>query len=159
MADAVTPATFGWADLVAGYINGNYQSFNAIVALNPGKVAVPISITAGANAGVVLDVETGDATPGQAPGWVQMRRAAGTDPSVYCSESVWGQVAGAFRNAGMSEPHYLIAGYPGSVGYGNLYAGAVAHQDSSPGAYDHSTVADHWPGVDSGSVPSPFPVE
>ncbi len=52
--------------MVAGYINGIYAWSIAGWARFAGKPQWRISITAGANDGDVLDVETGDATPQQA---------------------------------------------------------------------------------------------
>lgn len=156
MYDAVTPSNVPQnAQMVAGYIDGNYQSYAGLVALFPNAVHVPIAVHASTNNGVVLDVETGDATPDQAPGWVTMRRSAGVDPTVYCSLSVWSAVRGAFINQGVAEPHYWIAAYPG-IGSA-LYDGAVAHQyQDYNNLYDLSVVADYWPGVD-GSAPVPGP--
>lgn len=141
--------------LVAGYIDGNYQSFAGLAARFPNAVHVPIAVWPSTNAGIVLDVETGDAGPGQAPSWVSMRRAAGVDPSVYCSESWWPAVRQAFRDQGVAEPYYWIAAYPGPgpVLYDDPLC--VAHQyggDADLG-WDISVVADIWPGIDAGPQP------
>lgn len=114
----------------------------------PDAVKVRIATQPATNDGHVLDVENGDATPEDAPGWVLMRRQAEMEPSVYCSESIWPTVRQAFRRAGVPEPQYWTAGYPGSVGAGNLYPGSVAHQYVDEGDFDLSIVADYWPGVD-----------
>lgn len=150
MYDAVTAANIpGDAQIVAGYIDkiklepwsaGDWARF-------PNAVKVQIVKKASTNAGHVLDVEPGDATPGEAPGWVRMRRAAGADPTVYCSLSTWGSVRQAFRDQGVPEPHYWIAHYDGDS---TIPAGAVAKQyrgNVAPGI-DISSVADYWPGVD-----------
>jgi hypothetical protein len=74
---------------VVGYINGAYAWSQADWDLFPHANHVTISVTAGANAGDVLDVETGDATPGQTAGWIAMRKAAGLyRPTIYCSLDV-----------------------------------------------------------------------
>ena len=99
------------------------------------------------NDGHVLDVEPGCSTPASAPGWVQRRRKAGVDPTVYCSLSAWPTVRAAFHNAGVAEPHWWVAAYPGNGP--NLYPGTVAHQYANPGPVDISVVADIWPGVDT----------
>jgi hypothetical protein len=153
------------AQLVAGYIDAGpvpaAPPWTAETwALFPHAVHVTIATQPGTNDGLVLDVEAGDATPEQAPAWVAMRRAAGVHPTVYCSESDWPEVRDAFTSRGIAEPEWWIAGAPGSVGQGNLYAGSVAHQygDNAAGTaaatWDISAVADHWPGVDTGT-PSP----
>lgn len=153
--DSVNPAAIPLtAAMVAGYVDGMYAWKPADWARFPRAVHVRIACFASTNDGHVLDVERGDATPVQAPGWVQKRRAAGVDPSVYCSMSVWPTVRAAFRTAQVGEPHYWVAGYPG--GGPVLPAGAVAHQFADPatagGQWDLSVVADHWPGVDGGTV-------
>ncbi|MFC0438746.1 glycoside hydrolase family 25 protein [Kutzneria buriramensis] len=153
---AAIPANAG---LVAGYVDGRYAWPAADWARFPHAVHVPIAVFATTNAGVVLDCETGDATPAQCPGWVRMRRAAGVDPTVYCSYSAWSTVRAAFAAAGEPAPHYWIAGYPDPVdadGNPVIPAGAVAHQWIDRGPYDESIVAEYWPGVDPNT---PAPIE
>lgn len=158
MMDSTNPAgCLDGAQLYAGYIDGSFRSFAGMVARFPGAIHVPIAVHASTNDGLVLDIERGDATPAQGPGWCSRRRAAGVVPSVYCSLSEWPAVRAAFRSAGVPEPEYWIAAYPGNGP--NLYAGSVAHQygggrnPATGGLYDVSAVADHWPGVDTGPAP------
>ncbi len=149
--DAVTPGNIPTSAVgVAGYVDGRYRWSAADWARFPNAVHVPIAVFPSTNDGLVLDVETGDATPTQAPGWVRMRRAAGVDPTVYCSLAWWSTVRAAFVTQGVPEPHYWIAAYPG-IGPA-LYVGAVAHQYADPGPYDLSVVADQWPGVETSTV-------
>ena len=163
-ADSVTPANLppGF-DLYGGYDDGNYNNVNAIKAMYPNKTVIHFTVFASDNFGDILDVENGDATPAQAPGWVKMRRAAGHGgPLVYCSEATWSQVRQAFQSAGVPEPGYWIAGYPGSVGHA-LYPGSIAHQWIDYGPYDESIVVDYLPGIDpvpsgGGDVPLPTDV-
>jgi hypothetical protein len=146
MYDGVTVADLpAGAQLYAEYVDGHYANTQAVAERFPGAVHVPIAVFASTNAGVVLDVEQGDASPAEAPGWVQMRRAHGIDPSVYCSASTWPAVRDAFRAAGVAEPHYWIAQYDGAAEIPN---GAVAKQYESTAGWDMSVVADYWPGVD-----------
>lgn len=146
MYDAVTvsnvPAS---ATLVAGYGDGYYQDVAGFRARFPHATIVEIAVSSHDNLGQVLDVETGDATPAEAPGWVQMRRAAGVDPTVYCNSSTWPAVQQAFAAAGVAQPHYWIAQYDGDPA---IPAGAVAKQYADPGPYDLSSVVAYWPGVD-----------
>lgn len=148
------------ATMVAGYINGRYAWKPSDWARFPGAVKVQISITAAADAGQVLDVETGDATPQQAPHWVTMRRAAGTEPTVYMNESTWASVKQAFAGQHVAPPCYWVAAYA-TPPAPSIPLGAVAHQYADPvhsgGHYDLSIVADHWPGVDPAPVPPPTP--
>lgn len=155
MYDAVTveniPAD---ATMVAGYVDGHYANITEMRKKFPHAVVVPIAVSSHTNDGIVLDVEPGDASPAGAVVWVKMRRAAGVDPSVYCNTSTWPAVRAAFRNAGVSEPHYWIAHYDGNPA---IPAGAVAKQYKDAGPYDLSSVASHWPGVDDGKTTTPVP--
>lgn len=161
--DSVTAANIPvTAQMVAGYVDGRYAWSAADWARFPAAVHVRIAVFASTNDGHVLDVERGDATPAQAVGWVQRRRAAGVDPTVYCglasSGYSWADVRAAFQAQGVPEPHYWVAAYPG-IGAA-LYPGSVAHQYANPGPYDLSVVADYWPGVDvspTGNVVSNAP--
>lgn len=145
--DAVSPGNIPTtAQGVAGYIDGLYAWKPADWARFPNVPHVRIAVFASTLDGNCLDVERYDATPDQAPDWCTKRRAAGVDPTVYCSESVWPQVRAAFQSRNIPEPHYWIAAYPGPGA--TIYSGAVAHQYSDPGPFDLSVVADYWPGVD-----------
>ena len=157
MYDSVHPGLIPLdCQLVAGYVDGAYRWTFADWVRFAGKVTVPIAVSASTNDGIVLDVERFDATPAQAPGWVTMRRAAGKDPSVYCSQSVWPTVRNAFIDAQVPEPHYWIAAYPGDGPV--VPAGAVAHQWVDHGDYDESVVADYWPGIDPAPTTGGTPV-
>lgn len=136
------------APLYAGYDDGSWPDAAALAARFPGAIVVRVTVSAGDDQGQVLDVEQGDATPAQAPGWVVRRRAAGADPTVYCNTSTWASVQEAFASAGVPQPHYWVAQYDGNPA---IPAGAVAKQYESNADYDTSAVADYWPGVD----PSP----
>ena len=135
------------ADIYAGYDDGRWPDAAAIAAQFPSKPVVRITVFPSDNEGDVLDVETGDATPAQAPAWVQKRRAAGhTWPTVYCSESAWASVIGAFQAQGVAQPFYWVAAYPGAGA--TVPAGAVAHQwTDHNNAYDESVVNPGWPPV------------
>lgn len=149
MYDAVTAANIPInAKMVAGYCDtiripqwtdGDWARF-------PNAIKIRIAKKASTNDGHVLDVEIGDATPAQAPGWVVMRRKAGIDPVIYCNMSTWGAVRDAFVSARVAEPQYWIAHYDGIA---TLPAGAIAKQYDNPGPYDLSVVADDfWTGTD-----------
>jgi hypothetical protein len=149
--DSVTARDIpSFAQMVAGYVSGPYAWSPADWALFPNAVKVRIATEANVHDGHVLDVETGDATPAQAPEWVVARRAAGVDPTVYCSLSAWPAVRQAFAAQRVPEPHYWIAAYDNVT---DIPAGAVAHQYIDPpgsgGHFDLSVVADYWPGVDA----------
>jgi hypothetical protein len=152
MYDSITAAQIPpGADLVAGYVDGRYAWSAADWERFPDAVHVRIAVFPTTNDGHVLDCELGDAGPAQCPDWVRRRRAAGVDPTVYCSWSAWPEVKSAFAAAGVTPPHWWISGYPGPVdssGHPIIPTGAVAHQWIDHGLYDESMVADYWPGVD-----------
>lgn len=153
MYDGVTPSRIpADATMVAGYVDGRYANLPALRQRFPHATVVEIAVFAHTNGGTVLDVEAGDATPGEAPGWVVSRRHAGVDPTVYCSASVWPAVQAAFRNAGIAEPHYWIARYDNDP---TVPTGAVAKQYKTTAGYDVSSVAAYWPGVDPKPTPAP----
>lgn len=147
MYDSVNPSRIPRdAEIVAGYVNGPYAWSDTDWALFPNAVHVGIAVRASYNGGQVLDVEKGDATPVQAPGWVKMRREAGIDPTIYCSSSWWSTIGRAFDAAGVPAPHYWIAHYDLNP---TVPAGAVAKQYANTSGYDLSSVHDFWPGVDA----------
>lgn len=142
---------------LAGYLDGAWADFDAIqAAYGSSHVLFAIVVTASDNRGLVLDVENGDATPGQAPDWVVLRRVAGIDPWVYCAESSLPAVRAAFAAAGVPEPHYWVAAYPGEGPY--VTPPAVAHQYASVGPYDLSVVdPSALPGA-APPAPAPAPI-
>ena len=150
MYDGVTPASVpAGAALYAGYDDGAWQSFAALVAAFPAARHVSICVTATGRA-QVLDIESGDATPAQAPGWAEdMRRSGIADPCCYMNESTWTQVQAEFAAQNVAAPLYWVASYvtdPAKVPA--IPAGAIALQYYDFGGYDASAVADYWPGVD-----------
>jgi len=90
MYDSVTPSAIpADAEVVAGYVDGLYRWSDADWARFPNAAKVRIAVFPWTNDGDVLDVETGDATPAQAPGWLAQRQAAnpGKRFTIYCSLS------------------------------------------------------------------------
>jgi hypothetical protein len=155
MYDAVTAENIPTsAVMVAGYIDkiklepwsaGDWARF-------PNAAKVRIVKKASTNDGHVLDVEPGDATPAQAPGWARMRRQSGFAwPTIYCNLSTWPNVIQAFKDQGEPMPLWWIARYNGVKEFPTLQGQeAIAKQyagDVAPG-YDLSWVKDFWPGVD-----------
>jgi hypothetical protein len=161
MYDAVTARNIPRsAEMVAGYIDKiKLEPWTAADwALFPNAVKVTIVKKASTNAGHVLDVEPGDATPAQAPGWVRMRRAASADPSIYCNKSVWGTVQQAFKDQGVAQPHYWIAwwnGDPTLPSLNGITAVAKQHSGDTAAGVDINSVADFWPGVDGDDMATP----
>lgn len=140
--------------MVAGYVDKiKLEPWSqADWALFPNAVKVQIVKKASSNFGHVLDVEPGDATPAEAPGWVKMRRAAGlATPTIYCNTSTWPTVQKAFRDQGVAQPLYWVAHYDDKKEFPTLNgitAVAKQYHGNDPANYDLSYVADYWPGVD-----------
>lgn len=154
------------ATMVAGYVDAHYAWSAADWAhwRDAGARLVRIAAWPSTNAGDVLDVETGNATPLEAPAWVTMRRAAGADPTVYCNTSTWPQLLAAFDRLGTARPHWWLAEYAASqariaqlLALPGVVAVQYADEALTGGHYDLSAVADHWPGVDPEPEPSPPP--
>ena len=117
---------------VAGYVNGAYQTAGRLQTLFPHSHLLTIAVNDQADADC-LDVETGDATPAQAPAWVKRQHARGLRrPCVYANRStmpeVWRQLqaAGIARNDirlwvadWTTEPH-IPAGYDACQWHGGM---------------------------------------
>jgi len=89
MFDSTTPDVIPVAaELVGGYVNGQYAWSSADWNRFPHAQQVRINVTGDSALGNCLDVETGDATPAQAPAWYDARHAAGTrNLAIYCNRS------------------------------------------------------------------------
>jgi hypothetical protein len=152
MYDSTNPADIpADAQLVGFYVDGIY-AVAPPRARFPNAVLVPISAV-GTNAGLVGDVEPGCIWPLEAAvPWVQARRAAGADPSLYVNQKDWPTLRRIIQGAAIVEPHYWVAdwrSYPDPT----IPQDAVARQFGGSAQtgkhYDISSVADHWPGVDT----------
>lgn len=163
MQDSTNTAAFtAGADLYAGYVLSDtgqgYNNYASMAARFPGAVHVSICTRFNATA-QVLDFEAGTtgvlaADAQQAVQWVQRMRAQGLTPSVYVQQSLWGWLQGYFISNHVAQPNWWVANTStGAV----MIPGTVAHQytfNLPRNPYDTSIVADYWPGVDSGDVPS-----
>jgi hypothetical protein len=143
------------AQMVAGYIDGTlYKWPDSVWSRFPDSVKVRIARRVTTNDGHVLDVELGIPTvwpPSQRiVDWVQMRRASGMEPTIYCNQlNDWQNIRQLFINARVKEPQWWVARYNNVQ---TIPKGAIAKQYANPplsgGHYDLSVVADFWPGVD-----------
>lgn len=136
----------------AGYVGGFYLSWLPLSQRVPPfacllKIAVSASLD-----GDALDVEKGDATPAQAPAWVQRQSPRpGWKPMVYMDVSSWLSVRQAFLSASQPEPWYWVAGYPSPVPTSPvipepwLMLGAVLWQYADMGPYDLSISSPSFP--------------
>lgn len=154
--DAITttniPASAG---MVAGYIDGTHANIGQVRRVHPKAQIVQIAVCATTNAGHVLDVENTDATPTQAVGWIQRRRAAGMIPTVYANRATWPKVQAACKAAHVAQPLWWCADPDKEP---RAYPGAIAKQYAWVGPYDLSLVHSYWPGVD-GKLTAPETVE
>jgi hypothetical protein len=141
MYDSVSPGNIPRnAVAVAGYVDGFYAWSQAAWDMFPNSLHIPIAVHPGTNAGIVLDVEPGDATPAQAAGWIRMRNQAGLAvANLYCNNSELGQVMA--DNVGLSFNIWL-AEYTQVPHIPNT---AAACQYADPGPYDISLCNDWWP--------------
>lgn len=137
------------ATLVAGYVDGRYQTIPALRARFPAATIVEITVTG--KPGVrVCDCETGDLTPRSAAGWARRELAAGRRPTIYCNTSTWPAVRAALGDrAGRVD--WWVAHYDNSPA---IPAGAVAKQYKN-GSYDTSATVPGWPTAQPAPIPAP----
>lgn len=131
---------------VAGYVNGSCAWSAADWDLFPHAEKVTISVTASADEGDVLDVETGDARPDQTEGWIAMRKAAGLErPTIYCNLATVPAVRQGTGKWILDKDYDLwIADWDGTTAI--PYPHAAAKQEKSTAGYDVSVVYDvAWP--------------
>lgn len=116
MYDSVTPSAIPLkARAVAGYVNGRWATYPQLRKQFPHAKVLSVAVTPDRDADC-LDVEPGDAQPGQAAGWVKRQRARGlARPAVYCSVSAAPAVlAGLAKNGiGRADIRLWTAHYTG----------------------------------------------
>lgn len=89
------------SEAVAGYVDGLYNDEQQLKAAFPDAQHLSIAVFASDDADC-LDVETGDATPGEAPGWVNRQLARGaTRPCLYANASTMPAVVAACQGTGI----------------------------------------------------------
>ena len=133
-------------DAFAGYDDGNFANAAQIKAIFPNVPVLAVTVFASDNEGDCLDVESGDATPSQAPGWVLNRRHAGHGwPTVYCSEAIEQAVRDEFAATGVSMPWLWLAAYPGEEAVVPNRPNVIGHQWIDRGPYDESVMLDTYP--------------
>jgi hypothetical protein len=108
--------------------------------LHPDAVHLVIVVSA-AHAGDILDVETGDATPEQVPGWVRaFNRPGRRRPTVYSARSTWPAIVAALEGAGLSAA--AVDWWAATLDGTTDVAGAVAVQYRDLGPWDESVIRD-----------------
>ena len=166
MYDAVDVAAIpADAEIVAGYVDGNWPTFDALVKAFPNArhVSITVGATGGAGA-MVADCETGDFSPDGAAHWAKGEIDAGRRPCVYYSRSNAAAVSAALSRAGVptNAVDYWVADWTGAA---HVVPGSVATQWASPatgsgGNFDISETVGTWPPpvhVPSPPVPEPVP--
>ncbi|MBV9839353.1 MAG: hypothetical protein JO156_14665 [Solirubrobacterales bacterium] len=127
----------GDAPAVAGYVGGFWPTYLRLLQNFPRAYHLSIAVNSGEDA-ECLDIERGDATPYDAPGWVRRQMARGVRrPVLYASVSTMNEVVAAIASDGINagEVRLWTAHYTGSphicgpqnCGYG-LRVGADATQ-------------------------------
>lgn len=151
--DAVTPSNIPRnAEVVMGYVNGPYAWNPSDWAMFPNAVKITIATHPDNTTSHMIDYENGDFTDANVVQAVKVRQASGRFPIVYCSESVWAHVRSLFTAAGVPEPLYLVAAYPGAGP--TIPSGAIGHQyEDYQNKYDISVIDDYIPGVDTMTDP------
>ena len=92
MYDSTNPNAIPFdAEMVAGYLDGKKSKWpDEAWGWFPNARMVGIVINPALNNGEVLDIEEFNWPAIAAPAWVQMRRDAGVEPTVYCNNGVPG---------------------------------------------------------------------
>jgi hypothetical protein len=162
MYDSTSPGDIpAGAVMVAGYVAPSSFAWSAAGWARFAR-SIQVKITPSASRfgpGIhVLDIETGDATPAQAPGWVTASRGAGQEGTCYMNMATWPAVIRAINAARIAHPPYWVAKYDGvasliSTQVDGVTYTAIAKQyagQALTGAhFDKSVVAASWPGVDA----------
>lgn len=109
MFDTITLATVPANPFaLAGYTSGFWPTYLPLRAAYPAAHTVSIAVNAAHNADC-LDVEPGDATPGQAGGWALADIRAGfARPCLYSDLSEMPAVQQSLAAAGLARPRYLL---------------------------------------------------
>ncbi len=151
--DTTTPGAIGRlastsSDALAGYNDGLYNDIRQLEAMYPGHRHQAIAVFPWDD-GDWLDIETGDARPQDAPGWVRRQHARGlARPGLYASLSVMPAVHAALEAAGIARNSVRL-----------IYAAYASPPDPTilPG-YDGHQYTDHWQGrnVDASVVRDDF---
>lgn len=112
------------AVVAAGYVDGTFANFAAVVARTPKARHVSITVT-GRPANDVCDCESGDLTPLNAARWAAVEQRAGRRPTIYCSKNTQQAVIVALASVGAGPVDWWLADW---TGVPHLLPGTVATQ-------------------------------
>lgn len=162
MYDATNPSLIPDGPLLAGYINGKWPSYYQIAIDHPHSTVLTITVKAHNSDGSyviadILDIESGDATPSEAPGWTQAMRALHRPVIAnYCSRlATWPGTKAAYLSDGVPTPDFWIADYTGQP---HLVPFSVATQWTDHlNEYDISQTNGTWPMSPTPIPPIPLP--
>lgn len=142
-------------DAFGGYDDGQWPDADAIAAAFPGFPVLRFTVNPKDNEGDVLDVERGDANPGDLPGWITRRRARGhTWPTGYCALSEYPACWNAVAAAHVTQPFYIVAAYPGSGNNVPPLPNVIGHQWADRGPYDETVLLPSYP-LFGRTIPTP----
>lgn len=144
MFDSIIPTVMpANAQAVAGYVNGNWPTFSRLSTLFPRAHRVSIDVSGAHPEADCLDVERGDATVAQAPGWYRAHtKVRKSNPIFYTSVSQAPGLVATLTGAGIPRSAYRLwtAHYnfkqhlcSSSCGYGNIHADATQFHDHYDG--------------------------
>ena len=159
MYDSITIADMpGDADVYLGYVNGSWPTFGQLAAKFPGKRYLDLAVSADHDA-TGLDVEVGDATPEQVPGWVARQHARGVAlPVVYAARDTMTQVLQLVDRATIRVLTAHVGKGPHlcgpACGWGFIADGTqwAFPGQGSPGHYDISMLVDTFFQSEDGNV-------
>lgn len=97
------------APAVAGYVNGNYETWPEVVTHFPKAHKLSIAVNTEGHARC-LDIETGDAVPAEGPRWVRgmLERHPDLYPVLYGSISLMPEILGAMLDDGFKRNEFLL---------------------------------------------------
>lgn len=96
-------------DAYAGYVDGDFDNFNAVKAKFPHAHLLSIDVNGTNPSAICLDVEPGDASDAAAVGWVRAKlNARAAMIVVYTSASNVNPLVAALAQAGISRDKYKI---------------------------------------------------
>lgn len=155
------------AQAVAGYVNGNWPTYNTIVKMFPKAKHLSIAVTSHADA-ECLDVERGDARNEDAPAWVKRQMLRGiAKPVLYTSASNVNALVKILAASGIMRQHVRIwsAHYnykrhicgPATCGYPAADATQWTNHSHTE-SLDESLVSDTFFAVAPKPKPAPKPV-